>query len=555
MSQSFQKSTKELSKCIAAQEVMQKAARDFLVAQTQWAQAFSGWAELDSNDTIKDTYAETAPIWAGWSAVQAEHIAQVRSIVYYEMGVLMGAAHDYMTATKETDKARTAVKKVQDKGGKGNPKVDAALPALKDALTSAKIKEARSRDRFSRLKQAVVKSMLQTLSSSYIRMGEHGAHLFEALYNCASLIPEDDTEDKNLLAAHKADCKAYVEEALETLPDSKLTGRYPGIFLHKKAEKFGKEKKRFFQLEKSSIQGSALFCYYQDVLRGVPFDRKGEIVIDKQTEVSTNGREIMLKNPDRKWILVSKTPDEANWWARLLEKSKLGIPDWAEMKPCEVPESDINDIEDARLRLDTVNRSSKAFSDTTKVGKSASPDAIDEEASEDLFVLTSDFASEEGEGTLDLRIGDRVIVGEKGDDWWFVATLDGVSDGWCPAAFLEATVGGGGQQQAIEEPQQSPVPTYVTGPRADEPVNDPTQPNWDDAPVVQDDVPQDDGVAEGRWVRAAYDNAGEEEDELSFNENDEIWQIQEADEYGWSRGILNGVEGIYPAAYVEDITD
>jgi len=360
------------------------------------------------------------------------------------------------------------------------------------------------------------------------------------------------------------DCKAYVDDAVATLPDSKFTGRYPGIFLHKKAEKFGKEKKRFFQLEKSSVQGSCLFCYYQDVLRGEPFDRKGEIVIDKQTEVGSNGREILLKNPDRKWVLVAKTPDEARWWSGLLQKSKLGMPEHAQMIPCNVPESDITDIEDARLRLDTVNRNSAAFDSKVVVKKGAATTmAAVKEARDDVFVLNSDFASEEGEGTLNLFVGDSVIVGEKGDDWWFVASMDNEQDGWCPAAFLDPSTGG--DQDApvdapADQPQETPeapLPTYVTGidaenmlPRADEP--DPTQPNWDDPPP-QDEPAQEDEVAEGRWMRAAYDNAGEEEDELSFNEGDEIWQIQETDEYGWARGILNGKEGIYPSAYVEDI--
>lgn len=29
----------------------------------------------------------------------------------------------------------------------------------------------------------------------------------------------------------------------------------------------------------------------------------------------------------------------------------------------------------------------------------------------------------------------------------------------------------------------------------------------------------------GRYVRAAYDNTGEEDDELSFNEGDQIYQV------------------------------
>lgn len=113
-------------------------------------------------------------------------------------------------------------------------------------------------------------------------------------------------------------------------------------------------------------------------------------------------------------------------------------------------------------------------------------------------------------------------------DWWFVADLSG-NDGWCPAAFLDPLDG--------PSADADPAPAAASAP-------EPSASGGGDAPP---------GV-EGRYVRAAYDNEGAEEDELNFNEGDRIFQIQDADEYGWSRGILNGVEGIYPAAYVEEET-
>jgi hypothetical protein len=93
----------------------------------------------------------------------------------------------------------------------------------------------------------------------------------------------------------------------------------------------------------------------------------------------------------------------------------------------------------------------------------------------------------------------------KGDDWWFVADEKG-HDGWCPAAFLDpisaakpaAAPAAAARVQAVEEPQATSAAAAA--------------------------------AAEGRWVRAAYDNEGAEEDELSFNEGDRIFQIQEADE-------------------------
>jgi protein kinase C and casein kinase substrate in neurons protein len=74
----------------------------------------------------------------------------------------------------------------------------------------------------------------------------------------------------------------------------------------------------------------------------------------------------------------------------------------------------------------------------------------------------------------------------------------------------------------------------------------------------------------GFYVRALYDYAAQDDDELSFRENEYIWQTSSVDENGWARGICNGVEvclqacgnavesltvsgaqGLFPANYVE----
>lgn len=52
-------------------------------------------------------------------------------------------------------------------------------------------------------------------------------------------------------------------------------------------------------------------------------------------------------------------------------------------------------------------------------------------------------------------------------------------------------------------------------------------------------------------VMAMFDYAGAEADELTFKEGDVIIQLDEEDENGWCRGILNGVEGLYPGSYVQ----
>lgn len=82
-----------------------------------------------------------------------------------------------------------------------------------------------------------------------------------------------------------------------------------------------------------------------------------------------------------------------------------------------------------------------------------------------------------------------------------------------------------------------------TGDRAEQSVaSSVTIPDWSD----DDD--------EGLPVRALYDYAGQEQDEISFQAGDTLWKLTEEDEQGWSRGRLtDGTVGLYPANYVSTI--
>ena len=54
-------------------------------------------------------------------------------------------------------------------------------------------------------------------------------------------------------------------------------------------------------------------------------------------------------------------------------------------------------------------------------------------------------------------------------------------------------------------------------------------------------------------VRAKYDYEASEEDELSFKVGDIITQLSSEDGQGWCKGTLNGVEGLFPAKWVEPV--
>lgn len=338
------------------------------------------------------------------------------------------------------------MKRKQDDEAKGKAPPGSSQSA-RVALDEARLVETRAADTYERARQAVGKSALKAIAAAYLQLATKGTHIFGGVTNIAESIPDEGEP-----ARSSDEYSGCADSALDAVGRSSeaAVSRYPGVFLQKKAEKrvticpaalyarpdpaqtrLGKARTRFFQVESGAGSRGCSFTYYTDLQDGIPVGEKGRILLDRTTQIDASPplrmrarrlcrslsthpmrwwqakkKEILIRTPERKWVLVAKTPDEARWWARTLAQAATNL----RVEGLAVP------VEVAPSQIDSVAPTSAPAPPSVTVDGGAPPPA----ASTDLYRLVEAYKSEEGEGTLDLQVAEEVEVTEKSDDWWFL---------------------------------------------------------------------------------------------------------------------------------------
>lgn len=98
----------------------------------------------------------------------------------------------------------------------------------------------------------------------------------------------------------------------------------PSVWLRKKAATIGRDKKRYFVLEGKEFQ------YFQDSYNGVGVNKKGVIDLKEMTEVTSDGKMIMLVTGEdeivggnrRVWMLQADNADVAKIWVGRLKEAQ-----------------------------------------------------------------------------------------------------------------------------------------------------------------------------------------------------------------------------------------
>eukprot|EP00047_Mylnosiga_fluctuans_P019018 m.77744 g.77744 ORF g.77744 m.77744 type:complete len:1563 (+) comp7929_c0_seq1:66-4754(+) len=99
-----------------------------------------------------------------------------------------------------------------------------------------------------------------------------------------------------------------ISKAAETAKSGKL----PGAWFSKKAEKHGKDRRRFFELFPRELK------YYEGAENGKGVGYKGSVFLHPTTTVMRAGAELVITNPDRKWELIGPDSKVVGSWMRAI---------------------------------------------------------------------------------------------------------------------------------------------------------------------------------------------------------------------------------------------
>ncbi len=94
-----------------------------------------------------------------------------------------------------------------------------------------------------------------------------------------------------------------------------------GIWLVKKGEGMGRDRRRYFSLFKGRTSRALKFAYFADVKNGIPIERKGHIMLDPSSVVSAKGPLITIAQSSRDWKLTAPDAEAAASWARTLQQA------------------------------------------------------------------------------------------------------------------------------------------------------------------------------------------------------------------------------------------
>lgn len=326
---------------------------------------------------------------------------------------------------------------------------------------------------------------------------------------------------------------------------------------------------------------------------------QGAIAITASSSVESQGREIMIKNVDRKWVLIAKTEIEAAWWCLLLSRSKQGIPSWAAQKSYTI---------DLSYSVAMPAQSGQRRATPTEMAPPPTAPSPSQAVAAPIATTVVAVVEEPADRKQQPPAPAPKPGGAKAEK---LAPAVQERNKVAPSIPKRSQSSMRRASVCVRPVSQAPKAPPPIAPRKSLSLDEPEtaesyvalaeyaceegegtldfgagekikvvdksggtgepdewwfvkQTNgstgWCPASFLSEDLgsagpttdAQADTVTVLRMVRASYDSSASTPDELSFGRGEMIEVLAEADEYGWCRGRIHGKVGIFPANYVED---